>query len=72
MELIKENSKSVLEQWVNQFSDELYSWAFFKLPPKKLQRIWYKTLFWLHFIKLIALKVKVSLRPGCFQYSTIK
>jgi RNA polymerase sigma-70 factor (ECF subfamily) len=28
MELIKENSKSVLEQWVNQFSDELYSWAF--------------------------------------------
>jgi hypothetical protein len=26
--LIKENSKSVLEQWVNQFSDELYSWAF--------------------------------------------
>jgi hypothetical protein len=32
MELIKENSKSVLEQWVNQFSDELYSWAFLKLP----------------------------------------
>jgi hypothetical protein len=31
MELIKENSKSVLEQWVNQFSDELYSWAFLKL-----------------------------------------
>jgi RNA polymerase sigma-70 factor (ECF subfamily) len=34
MELIKENSKSVLEQWVNQFSDELYSWAFLKLPQR--------------------------------------
>jgi RNA polymerase sigma-70 factor (ECF subfamily) len=33
MELIKENSKSVLEQWVNQFSDELYS-LFLKLPPE--------------------------------------
>jgi hypothetical protein len=34
MELIKENSKSVLEQWVNQFSDELYSWPFLKLPQR--------------------------------------
>jgi RNA polymerase sigma-70 factor (ECF subfamily) len=29
MDLIRENSKSVVEQWVHQFSDELYSWAFF-------------------------------------------
>jgi RNA polymerase sigma-70 factor (ECF subfamily) len=36
MELIKENSKSVLEQWVNQFSDELYSWAFFKTSSKEI------------------------------------
>jgi hypothetical protein len=70
MELIKENSKSVLEQWVNQFSDELYSWAF--LNFLKSCRGSGTRLFWLHFIKLIALKVKVSLRPGCFQYSTIK
>ena len=36
MGLIKENSKSVLEQWVNQFSDELYSWAFFKTSSKEI------------------------------------
>ncbi|WP_339919879.1 sigma-70 family RNA polymerase sigma factor [uncultured Flavobacterium sp.] len=36
MGLIKENSKSVLEQWVNQFSDELYSWAFFKTSSKEV------------------------------------
>jgi RNA polymerase sigma-70 factor (ECF subfamily) len=36
MDLIKENSKSVLEQWVNQFSDELYSWAFFKTSSKEV------------------------------------
>lgn len=36
MDLIKENSKSILEQWVNQFSDELYSWAFFKTSSKEV------------------------------------
>jgi RNA polymerase sigma-70 factor (ECF subfamily) len=36
MDLIKEDSKSILEQWVNQFSDELYSWAFFKTSSKEV------------------------------------
>ena len=36
MDLIKENSKSVLEQWVKQFGDELYSWAFFKTSSKEV------------------------------------
>jgi RNA polymerase sigma-70 factor (ECF subfamily) len=36
MDVLKENSKSVLEQWVNQFSDELYSWAFFKTSSKEV------------------------------------
>jgi RNA polymerase sigma-70 factor (ECF subfamily) len=50
MGLIKENSKSVLEQWVNQFSDELYSWAFLKLPKEVAEDLVQDT-FWLHFIK---------------------
>ncbi|OAB25291.1 RNA polymerase sigma-70 factor, ECF subfamily [Flavobacterium fryxellicola] len=36
MDQIKENPKSILEQWVNQFSDELYSWAFFKTSSKEV------------------------------------
>lgn len=36
MQLNKENSKSIVEQWVNQFSDELYSWAFFKTSSKEI------------------------------------
>jgi RNA polymerase sigma-70 factor (TIGR02943 family) len=36
MQLIKDNSTSVLEQWVTQFSDELYSWAFFKTSSKEI------------------------------------
>lgn len=36
MDVLKENSKSILEQWVNQFSDELYSWAFFKTSSKEV------------------------------------
>ena len=36
MDLIKEDSKSILEHWVNQFSDELYSWAFFKTSSKEV------------------------------------
>jgi len=32
----KENSKAIVEQWVNQFSDELYSWAFFKTSSKEV------------------------------------
>jgi RNA polymerase sigma-70 factor (ECF subfamily) len=36
MDLNKEDSKSILEHWVNQFSDELYSWAFFKTSSKEV------------------------------------
>tara|TARA_R110000868_G_scaffold81946_2_gene231691 strand:+ start:5751 stop:6332 length:582 start_codon:yes stop_codon:yes gene_type:complete len=35
MEVIKENSKIVLEKWVNQFSDELFSWALYKTSSKE-------------------------------------
>jgi RNA polymerase sigma-70 factor (ECF subfamily) len=36
MDLIKESSKSVVAEWVHQFSDELYSWAFFKTSSKEV------------------------------------
>jgi RNA polymerase sigma-70 factor (ECF subfamily) len=36
MDLIKESSKSVVTEWVHQFSDELYSWAFFKTSSKEV------------------------------------
>lgn len=35
MEVIKENSKTILENWVNQFSDELFSWALYKTSSKE-------------------------------------
>jgi RNA polymerase sigma-70 factor (ECF subfamily) len=35
MEVIKENSKIILEKWVNQFSDELFSWALYKTSSKE-------------------------------------
>jgi RNA polymerase sigma-70 factor (ECF subfamily) len=63
MGLIKENSKSVLEQWVNQFSDELYSWAFLKLPSKEVRGS--GDTFLAAFHKIDSFK-KVSLRPGFF------
>jgi hypothetical protein len=68
MELIKENSKSVLEQW-HQFSDELYSGIFFKLP-KEIAEGSGTTLFWLYHIKLIALKVKSQPKTWLFSHST--
>lgn len=30
-----QNNKNILEKWVNQFSDELYSWAFYKTSSKE-------------------------------------
>lgn len=35
MEVIKESSKDILEKWVNQFSDELFSWALYKTSSKE-------------------------------------
>lgn len=35
MSITVENTKSVVESWVNQFSDELYSWAFYKTSSKE-------------------------------------
>lgn len=35
MEAIKENSKTIVENWVNQFSDELFSWALYKTSSKE-------------------------------------
>lgn len=35
MEVIKEDSKTILENWVNQFSDELFSWALYKTSSKE-------------------------------------
>lgn len=35
MKLTKENTKTLFESWVNQFSDELYSWAFHKTSSKE-------------------------------------
>jgi RNA polymerase sigma-70 factor (TIGR02943 family) len=35
MNVTVENTKTVLEDWVNQFSDELYSWAFYKTSSKE-------------------------------------
>lgn len=35
MEFIKENSKKTFENWVNQFSDELFSWALYKTSSKE-------------------------------------
>lgn len=35
MEIINDNSKKILETWVNQFSDELFSWALYKTSSKE-------------------------------------
>ena len=35
MSVTVENSKTVLENWVHQFSDELYSWALYKTSSKE-------------------------------------
>lgn len=36
MAVLKENSKTAVAQWVHQFSDELYSWAYFKTSSKEV------------------------------------
>lgn len=35
MEVLKENAKEILENWVNQYSDELFSWALYKTSSKE-------------------------------------
>jgi RNA polymerase sigma-70 factor (TIGR02943 family) len=35
MDVTNENPKMLLENWVNQFSDELYCWAFYKTSSKE-------------------------------------
>lgn len=35
MKVINEKSKKTLENWVNQFSDELFSWALYKTSSKE-------------------------------------
>ncbi|MDD5149063.1 MAG: sigma-70 family RNA polymerase sigma factor [Flavobacterium sp.] len=35
MEVIKVDSKKLFENWVNQFSDELFSWALYKTSSKE-------------------------------------
>ncbi|MGA9639441.1 sigma-70 family RNA polymerase sigma factor [Flavobacterium sp.] len=35
MNITIENTKSVIESWVHQFSDELYSWAYYKTSSKE-------------------------------------
>lgn len=35
MDVTTENPKMLLENWVNQFSDELYCWAFYKTSSKE-------------------------------------
>lgn len=35
MSITVENKKSVIEDWVNQYSDEMYSWAFYKTSSKE-------------------------------------
>lgn len=36
MEVIKEDTKIIFENWVNQFSDALYSWALYKTSSKEI------------------------------------
>lgn len=36
MEIVKENSKKILEDWVNHFSDELFTWALYKTSSKEV------------------------------------
>src|SRR3970282_355615 len=35
MEVINENSKTVLEKWLHKFGDELFSWALYKTSSKE-------------------------------------
>lgn len=35
MSIAIDDAKTVLEKWVNQFGDELYSWAFYKTSSKE-------------------------------------
>ena len=35
MEINQENAKITLENWINQFSDELFSWALYKTSSKE-------------------------------------
>ena len=35
MDAIKEDSKITIENWVNQYSDALFSWAYYKTSSKE-------------------------------------
>jgi len=68
MEVIKENSKIVLEKWVNQFSDELFSWALYKTSYKgNCRRFGARNIFG-SLNKIDTLQEKSQPKPGYFLF----
>ncbi|WP_026976292.1 sigma-70 family RNA polymerase sigma factor [Flavobacterium tegetincola] len=66
MALIKDNSKTILEKWVHQFSDELYSWAFFKTSSKEVAEDLVQDTFLVAFHKIDSFEGKSQPKTWLF------
>ncbi len=71
--MIETDSKNTIKEWVGEFSDEFYKWAYYKTSDAEASRDLVQDVFLgEHSNQLINLKGKVIQKPGCFQFSITK
>jgi RNA polymerase sigma-70 factor (ECF subfamily) len=66
MEVLKENTKIVFENWVNQFSDDLFSWAIYKTSSKETAEDLVQDTFMSAFHKIDSFKGKSQPKTWLF------
>lgn len=66
MDTINSDSKTILENWVNEYSDALYSWAFYKTSSKETAEDLVQDTFLAAFNKLDSFKGKSQPKTWLF------
>jgi RNA polymerase sigma-70 factor (ECF subfamily) len=66
MDTINSDSKTIIENWVNEYSDALYSWAFYKTSSKETAEDLVQDTFLAAFNKLDSFKGKSQPKTWLF------
>jgi len=66
MEIIENNNKEILTEWVSQYSDELYNWAYHKLDKKEIAKDMVQDTFFIAFKKIHTFKKESSAKTWLF------
>ena len=66
MKSIQENPKRMMESWINQFGDDLYSWAFYKTSSKETAEDLVQDTFLSAFHKIDSFKGKSQPKTWLF------